>query len=93
MSCQPTFYRKRLLSPPWSYPILRTAMAHIHQNFPGNQGIAQLLGSACGRRALTSEEGQILEWCLTQIALEGSGPISEITRSLQTSLIAGCDWH
>ncbi|MCA9425863.1 MAG: hypothetical protein H6751_12100 [Candidatus Omnitrophica bacterium] len=68
-------------------------MAHIHQNFPGNQGIAQLLGSACGRRALTSEEGQILEWCLTQIALEGSGPISEITRSLQTSLIAGCDWH
>ncbi len=76
---------------PIPYPSL--TMAATHPLFPGNQGIAQLLGSACGRRALTSEEGQILEWCLTQIALEGSGPIGELTRSLQTSLIAGCDWH
>ena len=68
-------------------------MVHSRQHFPGNQGIAQLLGSACGRQPLTAEEGQILEWCLTQIALEGSGPIGEMTQNLQTSLIAGCDWH
>lgn len=61
--------------------------------FPGNQTIAQLLGAACGQRALTSDEGQILEWCLTQIALEGSGPVGELTKSLQTALLAGCDWQ
>ena len=57
------------------------------------QLIAQLVGSACGRRALSAAEAEILEWSLIQLALEGSGPIEEIRKSYQATLLAGADWH
>lgn len=60
---------------------------------PDTQSIAQLVGSACGRRAFTGAEGDMLEWALAQIALEGSGPVMEVVRSYHTSLLAGSDWH
>jgi hypothetical protein len=60
---------------------------------PDTQTITQLLGSACGRHPFRLEEGQILEWALAQVALDGSGPVTEVVRSYHSSLLAGADWH
>jgi hypothetical protein len=57
------------------------------------QSLIRLVGSACSRRVLSSEEAKVLEWGLVQVALEGSGPIDEIVGSYQTTLLAGGDWH
>jgi len=55
--------------------------------------ITQLLGSACSRRTFSQEEGDVLEWALTQIAMDGSGPVTEVVSSYHSSLLAGADWH
>ena len=57
------------------------------------QTITRLVGSACGRRVLSPEEAEILEWGLVQVALDGSGPVNEVVSSYQSSLLAGADWH
>lgn len=63
------------------------------QTLHETQGIAQLLGSACSRRALSHEEAEILEWALVQMALDRAGPVRETVSSFQKSLLAGSDWH
>ncbi len=68
-------------------------MDPLNPFFPDIQTIAQLLGSACGKHPFSSSEGQVLEWALMQIALEGSGPVSEVLRSYHSSLLAGAEWH
>jgi hypothetical protein len=60
---------------------------------PDTQTIAQLIGSACGRHTFSASEGQLLEWSLAQLALDGSGPVTEVIRSYHTTLLAGSDWH
>lgn len=68
-------------------------MDPLNPFFPDIQTIAQLLGSACGKHPFSASEGQVLEWALMQIALEGSGPVSEVLRSYHSSLLAGAEWH
>ena len=68
-------------------------MDPLNPSFPDIQTIAQLLGSACGKHPFSNAEGQILEWAMMQIALEGSGPVSEVLRSYHSSLLAGAEWH
>ncbi|NUN52089.1 MAG: hypothetical protein HUU06_04760, partial [Planctomycetaceae bacterium] len=68
-------------------------MDPILATLPDTQTIAQLVGSACGRRTFTPAEAQVLEWALVQIALDGSGPVNEVVHSYRSSLLAGADWH
>ncbi|GMV66091.1 MAG: hypothetical protein KJ050_09630 [Candidatus Omnitrophica bacterium] len=68
-------------------------MTPIDPLFPDTQSIAQLIGSACGKHTFSQMEGSILEWALLQIALDGSGPVSEVLRSYHSTLLAGAEWY
>src|SRR3990170_2164462 len=68
-------------------------MDSLNPFFPDIQTIAQLLGYACGKHPFSTSEGQVLEWVLMQVALDGSGPVNEVVRSYQSSLVAGAEWH
>jgi citrate synthase len=74
-------------------PYHAVTMAALKDFLPDTQSIARLLGSACGRRVLSAEEAELLEWGLVQLALDGSGPVNEVVSSYQSSLLAGADWH